>query len=102
MLRFAISAIQKSQRKNRHFFLPLCLGNTARHPHPQVLDPSAGKLNPPGGEKGVLVNTATPHMGVHEDREDFGKKEELKQHKFLQFKTGCCLSKKKMKKGYDK
>jgi hypothetical protein len=29
------------------FFLPLSLGNTARHP--QVLHPAAGKLNPSGG-----------------------------------------------------
>ncbi len=32
-----------------------------------MLDSFAQKLNPPGGKKGVLVNTATPHMGVHED-----------------------------------
>jgi hypothetical protein len=39
----------------------------------KVLDPSAEELNPPGGKKGVLVNTATPHMAVHKDREDFEK-----------------------------
>jgi hypothetical protein len=54
-----------------------------------VLDPSAEELNPPGGKKGVLVNTATPHMAVHEDREVVKKEEELKQQKFLQSKTGC-------------
>jgi hypothetical protein len=33
-----------------------------------VLHPSAEELNQPGDwKKGVLVNTATPHMGVHED-----------------------------------
>jgi hypothetical protein len=51
-----------------------------------VLHPFAEKLNPPGGEKGVLVNTATPHMGVHKDREDFEK--ELEQQKSFQSKTG--------------
>jgi hypothetical protein len=54
--------------------------------HSQVLDPSAEELNPPGGKKGVLVNTATPHMGVHEDRKDFEK--ELKQQNSFQSKTG--------------
>ncbi len=61
-----------------------------------MLDPFAGKLNPPGGKKGVLVNTATSQMGVHEDRKDFEK--ELKQQKSFQSKTGWCLSAKKKKK----
>jgi hypothetical protein len=51
-----------------------------------VLDPFAGKLNPPGGKKSVLMNTPTPHMGVHEDREDFEK--ELKQQKSFQSNMG--------------
>jgi hypothetical protein len=59
-----------------------------------VLNPSAEELNPPGGKKGVLVNTPTPHMRVQEDREDFKKEEELKQ-KFLQSKTGGCSPKQK-------
>ncbi len=52
----------------------------------KVLDPSAEALNPPGGKKGVLVNTATPHMSVHEDREVVKKEEE--QQKSFQSKTG--------------
>jgi hypothetical protein len=49
-----------------------------------VLHPFAEELNPPGGKKGVLVNTPTPHMGVHKDREDFEKGEEFGPHqKFL-------------------
>jgi hypothetical protein len=35
-----------------------------------VLHPSAEELNQPGGKKGVLVNTPTPHMGVHKEGED--------------------------------
>jgi hypothetical protein len=41
-----------------------------------VLDPSAEELNYHKGKR-----TATPHMGVHEDRADFEK--ELKQQKVL-------------------
>jgi hypothetical protein len=73
MLRFTIKATQKSQRKNRDIFSYLYAWEIRPGIHPQVLDPFAGKLNPPGGEKGVLVNTATPHLGVHEDRNDFEK-----------------------------
>jgi hypothetical protein len=67
MLRFTFKAIQKSDGKNREAFSPTFKpGKYSQVSIHKVLDPSAEELNPPGGKKGVLVNTATPHMGVHE------------------------------------
>jgi hypothetical protein len=86
MSRFTINAIQKSERKNRDICSYLLACEIKPGIHPKLLDASAEELNPPGGKKGVLMNsTATPHMAVHKEREDFEK--ELEQE-FLQSKTG--------------
>jgi hypothetical protein len=55
------------RKKRDNFFLPLSPGNTARHP--QVLHPSAEKLNPPDEIGKGCPREYTQHtdMGIHED-----------------------------------
>ncbi len=60
---FTINAIQKSERKNRDICSYLYAWEIRPGIHSQVLDPSAEELNYHKGKR-----TATPHMGVHEDR----------------------------------
>jgi hypothetical protein len=66
---------------------------------PQVLHPSAEKLNPPGGiGKGGPREYTHTHMGVHEDRKDLkkmGKKRSVTRPTSAvpPIQKGCCLSK---------
>jgi hypothetical protein len=92
MLRFAIKRHPKVRKKEYTFSPTFQPGKYSQASIHKVLCLLKGWIHQEGKQKSVLVNTATPHMGVHEDREDFEK--ELEQ-KFLQSKTGWCLSKKK-------
>ncbi len=61
--------------------------------------PSAEKLSTLGGiqEKWTPREYTHTHMGVHEDRGDLKKGEELDRHRYF-LQSGCCLSKLKIKK----
>jgi hypothetical protein len=85
--------------------LPLCLGNTARHP--QFIHPSADELNPQGGISGKKASSWI-HPHSHGRTRGHLKKGELKRFvtrlKSSSFsnETGCCLSKWKIKIGLRK
>jgi hypothetical protein len=67
MSRFKINSTKNCQkgRTEINFVLPLCLGNTVRHPQaPQVLHPKKSWMT----ENGRLREYPHIHMEVHEDR----------------------------------
>ncbi len=103
MLRFTISAIQKSERKNKETFFPTFMpGKYSQASIHKVLDPSAEELNPPGG-----IAKDCPREYSHTShgctRGHLKKGEELERHqKILESEMGCCLFKQKQKLNYEK
>jgi hypothetical protein len=67
-----------------------------------VLDPFAGKLNPPEGkQKSVLVNSLHPHLTWVYTRPEkiLGKRKNSNNIGSFFNPTGCCLSNKKTNNG---